>query len=170
MNDQKFQILDKIVYKYLISRCCNFQESDIEDIKQEVMLRLAKIAPESFDSNTHFINWCYRFAKLYSINGIRNFVRSFTKRSCEISVPSFNEDIVEENSCQNFFQENNLQEYSQSKLNFSDSSLEDLQIIKILSHNPNPIPVLSKKLSITERAVKIQLRKKGFRNRKLKNI
>lgn len=166
--ENRIKYLDFAVSNYLDNHQYSCQEADREDMKQEVLMRLCKIIPESFDSERHFKNWCHRFAKLYSINAFRDLCKKWKDRQGEILVADFEEKIIRDNSCRAYLNKNNLHENCHRKyLWFQDEDQESIETALMLANSLNPISDFSEKHSVSRRVASERLKRKGFRTKKL---
>lgn len=167
-REKQFEFLDRITANYLEKHGPFCQKADREDLKQEVLIRLAKIIPEAFDSERHFFNWGRKFTRLYSINAIRDQFTKWRNRSGEMLLADVDEDLSDHLSCLNFWQEKELEErmFRFKKWN-KFSSVEEQNIAKVLVSAKIPSKDVANELRISPRQALNKLDKYGFRKKRL---
>jgi len=164
---EQLKILNDIVFNYLKTRHSQYcQTADLEDLKQEVLMRLSKIMPETFESEKHFYNWCRKFCKMYSINAFRDYLTTLRHRPREILVGSIDEKIVEEASCSLFLQKQNLNERFNRLIEWKHEAEDiEMQMIKVLTSNNSAVTAVSKNLNLSISMAKSLLKGSGLRTK-----
>lgn len=171
-KNEQIQILDRIVYKYLYIRHSGYcQIADVEDLKQEVLMRLGKIMPDSFDSDRHFFNWCRKFGKMYSINAFRDYLTTLRHRPREILVGNLDEKLIENASCDLFWQKEGLEERKEKFVDWT-YGIDDQQfeMAQILLSNNTAVTAVAQELGISKNKASRRLKNAGLRTKFVNQI
>lgn len=169
-KNQHFTILDKIVQCQLYDRYGHlFQQADLDDLRQTILIKLDKIIPNEFESQKHFLNWCYKFSRLYSINAIRDLFNAQKREVKCVSITSLEHPVVERSAVIKYWQDKNLKERVVRFSKWVDSSTkEELSAAKILVNDNNSAQQVAKHFGLSYAATQKRLIKYGLRHRKLK--
>ena len=169
--ENRINYLSKVISFYIDEHQHMCQEADRQDLKQEVIWRLYKIMPESFESERHFKNWCQKFTKLYSINAFRDLCTKWKRKGHELLVGDYSEQIVEKSSCQQFFSKENLNENCYRKyIQLQNEGADNIEIARMLAESKSPASDMAERMHISKRAATERLKKKGFRTKRLTSV
>lgn len=145
----------------IVHRSCNKYDGifrDLEDLEQEVVVKILKYLPETFESDRHFTNWVRLFSTRFVKNSVRDLCNKIDKLKVYNEVDWAPEKNIEKYSCEKWIADNNYQNSLDSvntSLNLLDTIsdqhksifLERLELGKQYSQR------IAKKFNVTRKTV-----------------